>query len=94
MGAELRVDAKFQGGTKVFHTGGCDTGEGNCNSDDECKQPRRKCGIPGQDIEEFMFPDTRVCQEVRGRCDDWTAGETVILMKKVAFRSKVKVYKI
>ena len=90
----MRVDAKFQGGTKVFHTGGCDTGEGNCNSDDECKQPRRKCGIAGQGIEDFMPAATRVCQEVRGRCDDWTAGETVILMRKVAFRSKVKVYKI
>ena len=53
---------------------GCETGEGNCNDDDECKQPGRKCGNPGEGIPDDWPVDSRVCMDLP-KCDHTHALE-------------------
>ena len=54
---------------------GCETGEGNCNHDDECKQPGRRCGHSSVSVSDLPS-DTRVCEELP-KCDisQWNDGK-------------------
>ena len=57
---------------------GCETGEGNCNHDDECKQPGRRCGQSSVSVPDLPS-DTRVCEELP-KCDitQWNDGKNIL----------------
>ena len=57
---------------------GCETGEGNCNHDDECRQPGRRCGDSSVNVPDLPA-DTRVCEELP-KCDitQWNDGKYIL----------------
>ena len=57
---------------------GCETDEGNCNDDDECKQPGRRCGQSSVSVPDLPS-DTRVCEELP-KCDitQWNDGKNIL----------------
>ena len=57
---------------------GCETDEGNCNHDDECKQPGRRCGQSSVNVPDLPA-DTRLCEELP-KCDitQWNDGKNIL----------------